>query len=111
MNAISSRKKLTALLAVLMAVFVMVSMMCMAVWIAETLPRYPVRIRSNVIPFSFQCSTISGSALDRGTIAGLPKPPVWVDSSAVGSTQVSWPQADNTGNATVKEHWPTQEIS
>ena len=31
MNAISSRKKLTALLAVLMAVFVMVSMMCMTV--------------------------------------------------------------------------------
>jgi hypothetical protein len=39
------------------------------------------------------------------------KPAVWVDRTAEGRMQVSTPQADKIGSATVKEHWPTQEIS
>ena len=38
-------------------------------------------------------------------------PPVWVDSTAVGTTQVSTPMAEMMGRATVREHFPRQEIS
>ena len=88
-----------------------VSMICPAVRTADTLPRYPVRIASKVMPFFCQCAAISSKASEKWTILGVPKPPVWVDSRAVGSTQVSWPQALSTGRATVMEHWPTQEMS
>jgi len=36
---------------------------------------------------------------------------VWVDKTAVGRTAVSIPMAESTGRATVREHFPTQEIS
>ena len=39
------------------------------------------------------------------------KPPVWVDRTAVGTTQVSTPIAEMMGRATVREHLPRQEIS
>ena len=38
-------------------------------------------------------------------------PPVWVESTAVGTTQVSTPMAEMMGRATVREHFPRQEIS
>ena len=39
------------------------------------------------------------------------KPAVCVESTAEGSTLVSIPHAEIIGNATVKEHCPTQEMS
>jgi len=39
------------------------------------------------------------------------KPTEWVDSTAEGRMAVSSPQAERMGSATVREHWPTQEMS
>ena len=39
------------------------------------------------------------------------KPPVWVDSTAVGMPAHSMPAAEIIGNATVSEHLPKQDIS
>ncbi len=39
------------------------------------------------------------------------KPPVWVESTAVGITAVSIPAAEIMGSAAVSEHFPIQEIS
>src|SRR5699024_9661851 len=39
------------------------------------------------------------------------KPPVWVESTAVGITAVSTPQAERMGSATVREHFPTPDRS
>jgi hypothetical protein len=36
---------------------------------------------------------------------------VWVESTAVGKIDASTPHAEMIGNATVKEHLPTQEMS
>ena len=38
-------------------------------------------------------------------------PPVWLDNTAEGRIAVSRPHADMIGSATVREHWPTQDIS
>ena len=87
------------------------SMICTAVSTAAGLPRYPTRMASKVIPFSCQWRQIPESCASKRTAAGFPKPPVWVDSSTVGRMQVSAPQADKMGSATVVEHCPTQEMS
>jgi hypothetical protein len=39
------------------------------------------------------------------------KPPVCVDNTAVGITDVSMPAAEIMGNATVNEHLPKQDMS
>ena len=79
-------------------------MISIAVSTADTLPRYPVRMASKVILWSFQCRHTVFIAPSRWNTAGLPNPPVWVDSRAVGRMQVSCPQAERMGMATVMEH-------
>ena len=39
------------------------------------------------------------------------KPPVWFESTALGSAAHSTPHAETSGSATVAEHCPTQETS
>ena len=71
----------------------------------------PMIVFSNLI-FSFcQCSRIAGISSVRSLKVKSLKPAVWVESIAEGSMQVSIPQADRMGSATVIEHCPTQEIS
>ena len=43
--------------------------------------------------------------------AGLPSPPVWVESRAVGSAQGCTPMAARAGSTTARLHRPTQERS
>ena len=73
-------------------------------------PKYPVYNASKVIFCCFQCSVM----LVKSEVKSLKVKPlnaVWVDKTAVGKTEVSMPNAEMTGRATVSEHLPTQEIS
>ena len=59
----------------------------------------------------FQCSAILGISSVRSRYVKPSKPPVCVESTAVGIQTVSIPAAEMMGNATVSEHLPKPEIS
>ena len=65
---------------------------------------------SKPMPAAFQFSATGAISSARSRKVKLGKA-VWVDSTAVGMTAVSTPQAEITGSATVSEHFPTQETS
>ena len=66
---------------------------------------------SNLMPSFCQCWLIDGISSVKSRNVKPLKPAVWVDKTAEGNMQVSTPQAEMIGKATVNEHWPTQEMS
>ena len=65
---------------------------------------------SNSIFCSFQWFAISIISAVKSLNVN-PLNAVWVESTAVGKTDVSTPKAEIMGNATVREHFPTHDIS
>ena len=68
-------------------------------------------IASNSIPSLSQCLRISGRSSVKSLTVNPVKPAVWVDKTAEGRIAVSIPKAETTGNATVIEHCPKQDMS
>ena len=66
---------------------------------------------SNLIPRDDQWAPMGLMSPVRSLNVNPVKPPVWVDRTAVGSTAHSTPAAEIMGKATVREHFPTQEMS
>ena len=65
---------------------------------------------STAMPWTFQWAAMGGISSVRSRKV-KPSKAVWVDSTAVGMTAVSTPQAEMIGKATVREHLPMQEMS
>ena len=59
----------------------------------------------------FHWALIAGMSSDRSRKVNPEKPAVWFERTADGRIQVSVPDADRIGNATVREHCPTHEMS
>ena len=66
---------------------------------------------SKEMPSFAQWSAMGATSWVRSWKVKPEKPPVWVERTAVGTTQVSTPMAEMMGRATVREHLPRQEIS
>ena len=78
--------------------------------ICSRLLRYPEQMPSNAAPSRFQCCAVFSISSVKSRYTGSLKPPC-VESTAVGSTDVSHPKADSTGSITVSEHFPAPERS
>ena len=61
------------------------------------------------IAFQWAAKTRMSSVMSRTTYPS--NPPVWVESTAVGSATASTPQADTMGSPTLREHLPRQDRS
>ena len=67
-------------------------------------PRYPVYSPSKASPSFCQWEATAGISSVRSRKVQPEKPPVWVESTAVGMTAHSSPMEESTGRATVSEH-------
>ena len=83
--------------------------LALTVYDEDTLRR--MEMAAKRMPSFIQCWRMAGISSVRSRKVKPVKPAVWVERTADGRMQVSMPQADRMGSATVREHWPTQEIS